>query len=281
MIISFPRTMLVGERNEFAKFKLIEKSASMEPEITVIIVDDDQESIRILQKDLSYFSNIRILGTALTAEVGENLIVKYHPDLVFLDIQLPDMSGFDLLNDIKEDIQPDLRVVFYTAYDKYILDALRASAFDYLLKPYSREELACMIERFLTSEPKDVITMERSLRKILNRENKFAIQTVSGLLLIRCEEIFLFQFLKDQRCWQIVLATRNTHKLKMSTTARELLSISDVFAQISQDCIVNLSYLMFIENKTLRCEFYPPFEDEEKIASHRCYKLLKEKLDLI
>lgn len=253
----------------------------MEPEITVIIVDDDQESIRILQKDLSSFSNIRILGTALTAEMGEKLIVRYHPDLVFLDIELPDMSGFDLLNDIKEDIRPDLRVVFYTAYDKYILDALRASAFDYLLKPYSREELACMIERFLTSEPKDVITMERSLRKILNRENKFAIQTVSGLLLIRCEEIFLFQFLRDQRCWQIVLATRNTHKLKMSTTAKDLLSISDVFAQISQDCIVNLSYLMFIENKTLRCEFYPPFEDEEKIASHRCYKQLREKLDLI
>ena len=54
-----------------------------------------------------------------------------------------------------------------------------------------------------------------------------------------------------------------------------------MFVQISQDCIVNLSYLMFIENKTLRCEFYPPFQDEERIASHRYFKLLRERLDII
>ena len=123
--------------------------------------------------------------------------------------------------------------------------------------------------------------MERSLRKILNRDNRFAIQTVSGLLIVRCEEIFLFQFLKDQRCWQILLTSRSSHKLKMSTTAKELLSINNMFVQISQDCIVNLSYLMFIENKTLRCEFYPPFQDEERIASHRYFKLLRERLDII
>ena len=67
----------------------------------------------------------------------------------------------------------------------------------------------------------------------------------------------------------------------MSTTAKELLSINNMFVQISQDYIVNLSYLMFIENKTLRCEFYPPFQDEERIASHRYFKLLRERLDII
>ena len=100
-----------------------------------------------LQDDLSAFSCIRILDTAMTAEIGKKQIIKYHPDLVFLDVELPDMSGFELLNDIQDDIQPNLRIVFYTAYDKYILDALRASAFDYLLKPYLTEELASLIER--------------------------------------------------------------------------------------------------------------------------------------
>ena len=54
---------------------------------------------------------------------------------MFLDVELPDMSGFDLLDDIRDDILPNLRVVFYTVYDNYILDALRASAFDYILIP--------------------------------------------------------------------------------------------------------------------------------------------------
>ena len=255
--------------------------ACMEPEITVIIIDDDLGSIQKLQNDLLAFSEVRILDTATTAELGKRHILKYQPDLVFLDVELPDMSGFDLLDDIRDDILPNLRVVFYTVYDKYILDALRASAFDYLLKPYLIDELAALIERFHTTEPADVACMERSLRKILNRDSRFAIQTVSGLLLVRCEEIFLFQFLGDQRCWQIVLTSRTTHKLKMSTTAKDLLSINNAFVQISQDCIVNLTYLMFIENKTLRCEFYPPFQEEERIASHRYFKQLRERLDII
>ena len=260
---------------------LTEAVPDMEPEITVIIIDDDLGSIQKLQNDLLAFSEVRILDTATTAELGKRHILKYQPDLVFLDVELPDMSGFDLLDDIRDDILPNLRVVFYTVYDKYILDALRASAFDYLLKPYLIDELAALIERFHTTEPADVACMERSLRKILNRDSRFAIQTVSGLLLVRCEEIFLFQFLGDQRCWQIVLTSRTTHKLKMSTTAKDLLSINNTFVQISQDCIVNLTYLMFIENKTLRCEFYPPFQEEERIASHRYFKQLRERLDII
>ena len=247
----------------------------------VAIVDDDEVALENLSFELGKDARFFLKGTARNGKQGKKLIAKVQPDLLFLDVELPDMSGLDLLDDIRDDILPNLRVVFYTVYDKYILDALRASAFDYLLKPYLIEELEALIERFHTTEPADVACMERSLRKILNRDSRFAIQTVSGLLLVRCEEIFLFQFLGDQRCWQIVLTSRTTHKLKMSTTAKDLLSINDTFVQISQDCIVNLTYLMFIENKTLRCEFYPPFQEEERIASHRYFKQLRERLDII
>lgn len=257
------------------------KDLQYEKLMSVLIIDDDLGAIERLQEDLRTYPDMKVIGSATTAELGKRLILKYRPDLVFLDVELPDMSGLDLLGDMEEDVSSDSKIVFYTVYDKYLLDALRSSAFDYLLKPYLPEELSVVIERVRTNETKDSGYMAQSLRKLLARDNKLAIQTVSGLLLIRSDEIFLFQFLKDQRCWQVVLFSHKTHKLKMSIRARDLLSISSLFVQISQDCIVNLSYLMFIENKTLRCEFYPPFEDEVKFASHRYFRQLREKLEII
>lgn len=253
----------------------------MGQELTVIIVEDDLGAIQKLRNDLSVFPDIKVLDVATNAELGIKLIVKHQPDLVFLDVELPDMTGFDLLAEIRDDIRHDLRVVFYTAYEKYALDALRAAAFDYLLKPYSPKELSAILERCRIGEPVNVQNMERSLRKALNRDGKFALQTVSGLLLVRCEEIFLFQFLRDQRCWQITLVSGKFYKMRMSVTAKELLSINNLFAQISQDCIINLVYLVFIENKTLKCEFTPPFEKEERSVSHRYFKKLRDKLDIV
>ena len=113
----------------------------MSEEITVVIVDDEIASIRNLSNDLSAYSDIRILETTTSVEKARKIIIRQQPDLLFLDVEMPKMSGFDLWQSIRADVHADMRVIFYTAYDKYVLDALRASAFDYLLKPYLPEEL--------------------------------------------------------------------------------------------------------------------------------------------
>lgn len=253
----------------------------MNPKITTFIVDDDAMAIQKLSGDLAAFPEIEITSTWTSAEKAKCAIIKGQPDLLFLDIEMPVLSGIELLKAIKNDIHAHMRIVFYTAYDKYLLDALRASAFDYLLKPYLPEELAEIIRRYRTSLPRTSDNMEQSLLKLLNHNNQYAIQTLTGLLLVRSKEVLLFQFLKDLRCWQMVLTNYQVHKLRMNTTAKEILGIASMFAQISQDCIINLNYLMFIENKTLACKFCPPFEQEERIVSHRYYKKLKDKLEII
>lgn len=81
--------------------------------------------------------------------MGKKLIFKTMPDLVFLDVELPDMQGPELLNLVRNEITWNMQVVFYTAYNKYMLDAIRESAFDYLLKPIDKSELSNMMKRFI------------------------------------------------------------------------------------------------------------------------------------
>lgn len=192
------------------------------------------------------------------------------------------MSGVELLSRIQSDIHSNMHIVFYTAFDKYVLDALRASAFDYLLKPYQLKELDNLMVRLRSHIAKnEKENMEQVLRKLLAHDNKFAVQTISGLLLVRYEEILLFRYMKDQRCWQLMQTDRKLHKLRMSTTAKDLLSINPTFVQINQDCIVNLNYLCSIENVTLKCMLYPPFADIELNVSQRYYRKLREVLEIL
>lgn len=252
-------------------------------EIITVIVDDEPSCIKCLESDLSRFPEIRVAATCTFPDNAVREIVRLQPDLLFIDVEMPGMSGLELLSRIQSDIHSDMHVVFYTAYDKYLLDAIRSSAFDYLLKPYKLKELQDLIDRLRIHICRaEKVNIEQALRKLLVRNTQFAIQTISGLVFVKSEEILLFQYIKELRCWQMMLTSdRKLYKLRMSTTAKDLLGINTVFVQINQDCIVNLDYLCSIENVTLKCELYPPFEDIELVVSQRYYRRLREVLEML
>ena len=83
------------------------------------------------------------------------------------------------------------------------------------------------------------------------------------------------------RCWQLYLSDRTDYKLRMSVSARDLMTMSVSFVQISQNCIVNLDYLCSIENKSRECHLYPPFDVIELIASRRYFGKVKEWLEIL
>ena len=97
----------------------------MSEEITVVIVDDEAASIRNLSNDLCVYSDVRVLETTTSVEKARKIVIRQQPDLLFLDVEMPKMSGLDLWQSIRADVHADMRVVFYTAYDKYVLEALR------------------------------------------------------------------------------------------------------------------------------------------------------------
>ncbi|WP_294553162.1 LytTR family DNA-binding domain-containing protein [uncultured Bacteroides sp.] len=249
--------------------------------ITTIIVDDEINAIQNLSEDLNAYPDINILETTTSALKAQKSIIKLQPDLLFIDIEMPKINGIDLLKEIRPYVHSNMHVVFYSAFDKYMIDALRASAFDYLLKPYQPSELKTIIDRVRKRIDINANTFEQSMRRLLSDDCKFALQTITSLLLLRCSEILYFRYLDDARCWQVTLTNMECHRLRMTIKAKDILSLSQSFIRINSNCILNIEYLSSIENNTLRCVLYAPFSHLEIIASRRYYSKIKEVLEIL
>lgn len=249
----------------------------------VIIIDDEKAAIETLRRDLEVQADLEIKGTAGNGAKGKKLIMDIHPDLLFLDIELPDIQGIRLLSEIREQVLWDMKVVFYTAYDKYLLQALRESAFDYLLKPYDIEELNLIIERYrktMASSAQPLPSFASAVGTLMPGRDLFMISTVTGFRFLRLEEIGYFEYLKDKRLWQVELFNQTKLCLKKNTTAGDIIGYSDVFVQISQSAIININYLAMIKSK--QCLLYPPFSDKEDLIISRGFlKELQERFCII
>ena len=113
--------------------------------IRAVLTDDEKNNLDNLEQLLkTYCPGVEVVAKALNAAEGEAAILQYRPDLVFLDIQMPGKSGFDLLRGLA---QYDFEVIFVTAYDQYAIQAVKFSAVDYLLKPVNVEELQAAVGR--------------------------------------------------------------------------------------------------------------------------------------
>lgn len=114
-------------------------------ETKALLIDDEQPNLDNLQALLkTYCPQVNVCGTALNAEAAKRVLYTEQPDVLFLDIQMPQQNGFDFLRSLPE---YNFEVIFVTAYDQYVLQALRFAAVDYLLKPLDINELQAAVER--------------------------------------------------------------------------------------------------------------------------------------
>lgn len=246
-----------------------------EEKYKVVIVDDERTAIDALRRELEPYREFEVKGIAGNGAKGKKMIMDLHPDLLFLDVELPDILGLNLLSEIRDDVLWDMKVVFYTSYDKYLLQALRESAFDFLLKPFEPKELEVIIERYrksMTSVLTPPPSFASSVSAVMPQQGMFMISTVTGFKLLRLEEIGFFEYLKDKRQWQVVLFNQTRLNLKRNTKAEDIISYSSVFVQISQSAIINVNYLAMIDGKC--CQLYPPFHDKGDLVISRSF--LKE-----
>ncbi|MFB6320570.1 LytR/AlgR family response regulator transcription factor [Saccharicrinis sp. FJH54] len=254
--------------------------------INTIIIDDDPFAIKTLVNMLSDFEEIRIIDTATTYPAAKKTILDNQPDLLFLDIEMPNKTGFELLTEIQVDIEKPLGVVFCTGYEKYTIQALRESAIDYLLKPVSKEELRAALNRFRMKNKNDERNAVRYLAETIN-DDIITLPTSTGIKFLKRNEIVLVKYQREKgwtkSYWYVLLYNEEILRLRSGVNAITIMQLfgEKHFLHINQSAIVNLSYLNTIEIKTRQCILLPPFDRYHFCVSRNCMTHIRERFDAL
>lgn len=132
----------------------------------VIIVDDEAPARSLLKEYLSHFPDLIVVGEANNGVDGIRLVHEFKPEILFLDIQMPGMTGLEVLRYLKE----TPKVIFSTAYDQYAVNAFELNAVDYLLKPYTRDRFNRAVERVLEQQQQPLDNLHEIADRLLKQE---------------------------------------------------------------------------------------------------------------
>lgn len=254
----------------------------MSKRIKVAIIDDNKHNIETLNESLIFYKDIEVCGTATKYLQAKKMILKTQPDLVFLDVEMPCRNGFELLDELRKE-GSKFSVIFYTAYDKYMIQALRESAFDFIVKPYEEKELKTILDRYKEQRnlqedntPPPLYVGQKGEPSII------ALPSLTGLKFVDKNQVLLFRCIKQpglkKPCWEALLTNYETIRLGNSVTAtkiQELLNGSN-YHQVNQSCILNFNYLSLLEYKTRNCILLAPFDEMKITASRSQMKELRE-----
>lgn len=209
--------------------------------IKAVLIDDERLARTELRKLLTEFPDIEIIGEAANASEGIEVIENLQPDLVFLDIQMPGKTGFDMLSELEK--AP--HVIFTTAYDEYALKAFEVNALDYLLKPVDTKRLADAIHKLHIAEEKEAMAPAiSSNRSLLNENDQVFVKDGERCWFVKLSDIRLFESVGN---YAKVFFAGNKPLILKSLNALEERLDEKVFFRANRKHIVNLRLIEKIE----------------------------------
>jgi len=212
--------------------------------VRTIIIDDERLARNELKKLLQEFGEIEIIDEAANVQEGIEKIEMHSPDLIFLDIQMPGKSGFDLL----EELNYAPKVIFTTAYDEFALKAFEVNALDYLLKPVDPKRLADAIQKIQQDENRDVLPVNGSsslLRSgMLHDEDQVFVKDGERCWFVKLNEIRLFESVGNYA--KVFFGPNKPLILKSLNSLEERLD-DKVFFRANRKHIINMRWIEKIE----------------------------------
>ncbi len=220
--------------------------------IKTLIVDDESDARDLLNNILKNNEDIEIIACVESAEEALNWITKTLPDLVFLDVQMPNKNGFDLLDDLKKLKITYPEIVFVTAFNQFALKAIKHSAFDFLLKPIDIEELEKTIQKFKTKTLKsDFVNKIDVLFENLNQNKKIKFNTRFGFMTLNPNEIIYCS--ANGSYTQVFLENSKIELFTNHIGNLETILPTANFFRISRSQIINTNFLFTVIRKKKIC----------------------------
>jgi two-component system, LytTR family, response regulator len=211
--------------------------------IKSLIIDDEKHCGENLQWQIkNYCPGIEVSAICYNAEAGLLAIEKEKPQLVFLDVEMPGMSGFEMLETL-----PGINfdIIFTTAYNQYAIRAIRFGALDYLIKPVDKDELIAAVETFMKRTQRDSLKQLSALLTHIRKSNdlsfqKIAFPTLHGYELVPLNNIIACESRSNYTCIHL----NNGRNMLVSRTLKEIEEMLDMppFFRVHNSYLVNLQY---------------------------------------
>ena len=245
----------------------------------VVIIDDEPLARSIIAEYLQQHKNFNIVAECDNGFEGVKAILQHKPDLIFLEIQMPKINGFEML----ELIDLPTSVIFTTAFDEYAIKAFEANAIDYLLKPFSSERFDTAIKKWL-SKPTSSNLNDKDLQHILQNsekqpeeKNRIVVKTNNEIQIVAVNDIVYIEAYDDY----VKLFTKDNYYLKKKTmNYYEQVLDKTLFFRTHRSFIINLQQLTKIEPLE-KNNYVALLKNGKKIPLSRSgYAKLKEKLGI-
>lgn len=208
-----------------------------------VIIDDEKHSTEMLEWLLQTYSpEVEILAVCHSGEEGLKALQRHQPDLVFMDIEMPRMNGFDVLDQLQD---RKFELVFITAYDQFAVRAFKYAAVNYLLKPVDPDDLTATLARIRDKKsPTGPAQMELLFQSLINKQQqveRIALSSGDGLVFVNTSEITYCK--AESNYTQVVL--QNGRKILVARTLKDLdetLSGKDFF-RVHASYLVNINHI--------------------------------------
>ena len=210
--------------------------------LTAIIVEDMTDALTLLRKDIeTRHPEIEIIATAQSVVAAAKVLRKHEPDILFLDIMLGDGTGFDIL-----EIVPDLKskIIFVTASDEFAIRAFKFAAIDYVLKPYSHEDLSLAIKRAkeqLQPNKERLRILKDTISAPEQKPDKISLHTLDQIIIVSLNDIIRCESDSNNTIFHL----QDKRKIFVTKTLKYFSDMlqSYEFVRIHQSHLVNLHYI--------------------------------------